>query len=297
MIETDFTPPSPATLAATTLTLDLGTHTGYAVGGQGTGATTLMQTAVCGTWELMTEKEVREQRMSGLERLGDARYYRLRDLVLRTCSENKVTRIVIEDVNFCRSAFQAQLWASLRTAVWEVRDRLGLELRAVPVPSLKTFACSQPHAHKTEMASALQTRAQEAGDKFSPGDDNEVDARWLLVYALAVDEGTQSWTFGWQLKEEKKKSAKAKKAERKLEQKERIEAARADGLNRLETMVRELGGKMPHRAARKAVSDLCRSKRHTLELSPHVIEGAVLKNGELRWRISNAHEASEELPN
>jgi hypothetical protein len=286
MIQHDFIPPSPARLAATTLTLDLGTHTGYAVGVQGAGATTLMETAMCGTWELMTEREVREQRMSGLERLGDARYYRLRDLVLQQCVVNKVTRIVIEDVNFCRSALQAQLWASLRTAVWEVRDRLAVELRAVPVPSLKSFACAKPHADKSEMASALQARAHQAGGKLRLGDDNETDARWLLYYALDVDAGTRNWKFGWQSKEEVKKSFKARNAQRRLEQKERLKAVRVDGLNRLDTLVKELGERLAPRAARKAVIDLCRNKRHTLEIKSHLIIGSVLKSGEMRWQIA-----------
>jgi hypothetical protein len=261
MIQPDFTPVSSATLASTTLTLDLGTATGFAVGVQGTGAGTLMETAICGTWELMTEKEVREQRVRGLERLGDARYYRLRDLVLKQCVESNVARIVFEDVHFCKSPLQAQLWVSLRTALWEVRDRLGVELRAVPVPTLKTFACAKPHADKTEMASALQAKAQKAGVKFSSGDDNEIDARWLLYFALAVDEGTRNWTFGWQLKEEKKTAAKARKVQQRLEQKERLKAARADGMHRLESIVRDLGETMAPRAALQAVIQLCRKKR------------------------------------
>jgi hypothetical protein len=136
------------------------------------------------------------------------------------------------------------------------------------------------------MASALRTRQREAGGIFSVGDDNETDARWLLCYALAVDDGTQNWKFGWQLKQEKRAATKANRARRRLQQKERLNAVRADGLNRLDTIVSELGEKMPPRAARKAVIDLCRSKRHTLELSSHVIVGSVLKNGELRWQLS-----------
>ena len=235
---------------------------------------------------LLTDKESKEQRRCGLERLGDDRYYRLRDCVLNLCIEHKVTRIVFEDVKYCSSTAQTQVWVSLRTALWEVRDRLNIDLRAVPIPTLKAFACGDPHADKAEMASALQTSELGAGGKLSIGDDNETDARWLLCYALAVDQGTQNWKFGWQLKEAKRAATKANRARRRLEQKERLNAVRADGLNRLDTIVSELGEKMPPRAARKAVIDLCRSKRHTLKLSSHVIVGSVLKNGELRWRIS-----------
>lgn len=218
-------------LATTTLTLDLGTKTGYALGSQGDESTPLMQTTLCGTWVLLTEQEAKKQRKCGLERLGDARYYRLRDLVLQLCRAHNVARIVFEDVKFCHSAVQAQLWSSLRTALWEVRERLGIELRAVPTSTLKSFACGHPNADKTAMELALRAKYQEAGGSAVLGDDNEIDARWLLCFALAVDEGERNWAFGWQLKVKKRIATKAKRARRRLEQNERLMAARASSLN------------------------------------------------------------------
>jgi hypothetical protein len=273
-------------LAATTLTLDLGTKTGYALGTQGAQSIALTRTTACGTWVLLTEKDAKEQRKRGLERLGDARYYRLRDLVLQFCRVHNVSRIVFEDVKFCHSALQTQLWSSLRTALWEVRDRLAVELRAVPTSTLKSFACAKPTANKAEMESALRARQQGTEGSVSLGDDNEIDARWLLYYALAVDEGTQNWAFGWQLKVEQRIATKAKRTLRRLEQKERHASASADGLKRLDLIVKELGERITLRAARQAVIELCRSKRHTLVLKSHVIVGSVLKGGGLRWEIS-----------
>jgi hypothetical protein len=276
--------PSQGTLTATTLALDLGTRTGYAVGLQGTGTATLMHTALAGTWELLTDKEAMEQRKGGLERLGDARYYRLRDLVLNLCLTHKVTRIVFEDVKFSKSALPTQLWSSLRAALWEVKDRLALQLQTVPVPTLKAFACGNSHADKTEMELALRMREDQFGGTLVLGDDNETDARWLLAYTLAVDQGARSWSFGWQLQHECRIAANTRAAQRKKERKERLAAARADGLSRLDTLVRELGERMTAKAAHQAVTELGRSKRHTIKLNSHTIVGFALKSGELRWR-------------
>ena len=275
-----------ATLTATTLALDLGTSTGYAVGIQGAEAASLMHTAVAGTWELLTEAEAKQQRQCGLERLGDARYYRLRDRVLDLCRIHKVTRVVFEDVTFSHSTFQTQLWGSLRAALWETRDRLGIELQAVPVPTLKSFACSKPHATKAEMETALRNWVQNARGTYIPGDDNEVDARWLLCYTLAVDAQTRNWAFGWQLKNERKIEARTLGAKRRLEKSKRIKALRADGLKRLDSLVREIGERLTVQAGRKAVMELWRNKRHTLDLKSHVIVGSVLKGRGLRWEIS-----------
>jgi hypothetical protein len=92
-----------------TLTLDLGTQTGW----------TLLEGNVLlasGTFVLATEKELQQQRKEGKERTLDIRFLRLLLFIVERI-EAGVHRIVFEDVQFAKTQAQAQLWASLRCAI------------------------------------------------------------------------------------------------------------------------------------------------------------------------------------
>lgn len=158
------------------LGLDLGTKTGWAyrsVGGQITS----------GTWLLATEKELLEQRQAGLDRWCDVRPCRLFEKVLNLAQHAEL--VVFEDVLFSSSTAQTQLWSSLRSAVWcaayyiKKMQGIKVELRGVPVQTLKIFATGRGDAGKDLMAKALNYRGK--------GDDNKVDAIWLLKFAESVE--------------------------------------------------------------------------------------------------------------
>lgn len=86
---------------------------------------------------------------------------------------------------------QAQLWASLRAAVW-LHGRDGLQIDCVPVGTLKKFATGNGSATKDLMAKALGCVVTATGIKSRPFsftldgrdiDDNEIDAKHLLRFA------------------------------------------------------------------------------------------------------------------
>jgi hypothetical protein len=123
-----------------------------------------------------------------------------------------------------------------------------------------------------------------------PEDDNEVDARWLLFYALAVDDKTRTWQFGWQLKEKQKLEARAKRAKRRMALKDWERRRRAEGSVELNRLLRTLGETITSQSLKQAVAALCRNKSHVLRLKSHVLVGSVLKNGILRWKLSAPNE-------
>ena len=102
-----------------------------------------------------------------------------------------VERIVFEDVQFVRSQGEAQLWATLRTAIWVAIEGTAVAIFVVHVATLKKFATGNGRAKKPDMARALcQAEPQQFhldGDgkvRATDGslvDDNEVDAIWLPV--------------------------------------------------------------------------------------------------------------------
>ena len=186
----------PAAAVGTTLPLDLGTATGWVLMvGQ--------EILDSGTEFLATGEELRIQRKQGKERTGDIRFGRLMDFLERKITAHGVDRLVIEDVIFVRSPDQAQLWASLRAAIWAVARDLDLDVRCVPVATLKVFATGNGDADKSMMAQSLADAMPEryvldpeTGILRCLGralDDNEVDALWLARYTAAVDRGEEAF--------------------------------------------------------------------------------------------------------
>jgi hypothetical protein len=216
-----------------TLALDLGTLTGSALLDAGT-------ITGLGTLLLATEDELCLQRKEGRERTADIRFHRFLEF-LQEHTANGVNRIVFEDVIFCGSQAQTQLWASLRAAVWVVGRQPGVTVHSVPVATLKRFATGDGKAKKPEMARALAnlcpheyTLDAQSGVLCRAGrplDDNEVDAIWLAHYAAAVDDGRADFTSVYGRKAaaqaERRNKLKAAKAQKKLrEQTRQLEARR-----------------------------------------------------------------------
>lgn len=173
------------------LALDLGTHTGYAYNHG--------SNFFCGTWDLATPREVRDQRRCRGDRRGDLRVFRLTQHIRELLNAYPFDFIVFEDVQFSSSTMQTQLWASLRTAVWLADNVPNSEtvIDCVPVGTLKKFA-GHGGASKEDMAAFLMktdTRFCRIGklnpkfffraseENLKPIDDNSIDAVWIWKWA------------------------------------------------------------------------------------------------------------------
>lgn len=165
------------------LALDLGTKTGWAALVNG------VQTS--GTWQLATDKELKVAKTERLDRRSDLRIPRLFMKVAIFCKDNSINWLFFEDVQFLSTQLQAQLWASLRAAVW-LNGQNGIQIDCVPVGTLKKFATGNGAATKDMMAHALGCEVFKTGVKSRPFtfslngralDDNEIDAAHLLNYA------------------------------------------------------------------------------------------------------------------
>jgi len=203
-----------------TLTLDISTHTGWALLDQGTIVSS-------GTIHLATEEELMRQRKEGKERTLDMRFGRLHQFICANIKEHGIERIVFEDVQFSSTQMQGQLWASLRSAIWAIYQMTPIQIFGVPVGTLKHFATGSGSAQKIDMAKALailvpDTQVEQKGEvvffRHKDGrlaDDNEVDAIWLARYTHAVDRGEQDFLGVYQRKLVEKAEKRRKKAERK----------------------------------------------------------------------------------
>lgn len=206
-----------------TLTLDISTHTGWAITG-----TSLQES---GTYHLATEAELIAQRKAGKERTLDLRFSRLYRFIIKQVVEKSIQRIVFEDVQFSSTQMQGQLWASLRTAIWAVAEAYPVEIFSVPVGTLKKFATGKGTAQKEDMANALKlvwpgTSVQMQGDLVyltkpdgTTADDNEVDAIWLAKYSQAVDAGTEDFLGVYQRKQLEKAAKRQAKAAKRMQEK------------------------------------------------------------------------------
>lgn len=154
-----------------TLSLDLGTHCGFAYGANGIDQ--------AGTWTLATPAEIREWGKERLTRRQDPRPRRLYEKLVALPSVPEL--IVFEDVPFSSYALQCQLWSSLRTAVWLFGHFQSVRLMDCLGPNqLKKFATGHGGATKEMMCAALkkQTYLYQSGY-----DDNAIDAIWLWLWA------------------------------------------------------------------------------------------------------------------
>lgn len=162
------------------LALDLGTSTGWALYSHDS-----VDRITSGTRRLATEKELREQRKTCLDRAADVRFLRL-DTFLRV-QLLPVDEIWFEDVKFVRSQAQGQLWAGFRTVVSLLYNRCEGAIYPIPVQTLKLSGAGHGNATKKMMLRAAQKSPFLAPYLQRLGrvpDDNEVDALLLLQMAL-----------------------------------------------------------------------------------------------------------------
>lgn len=173
------------------LTLDLGTHTGYAYNNG--------PSFFCGTWDLATPREITEQRKQRGDRRGDCRVYRLTQNIRELLNTFSFDYLVFEDVQFSSSTMQTQLWSSLRTAVWlaDATPNSGLRIDCVPTGTLKKFA-GHGGASKEQMGLFLcrvdnrfcrigkvnpKFFFRQSEEQLKPVDDNAIDAVWIHRWA------------------------------------------------------------------------------------------------------------------
>lgn len=169
------------------LALDLGTHTGWAYS-EDPGI------IMSGTWHLATPAEIRKQGIAELDRCCDMRFNRLKEHIE---SFGPLDYIFFEDVQFCTSQLQAQLWAGLRTVV--VLHFPKSTVRCIPVGTLKKLATGHGNATKEMMLAALLVKYPERFEgrmekgyvyvyKKSEGrvDDNEADAFHILMWGMST---------------------------------------------------------------------------------------------------------------
>lgn len=193
----------------TTLALDLGSTTGWALGDRNGRFSS-------GSLELLPAKQVREQAKTGMDRRCDGRVLALARWLDAKLAENQVERVVFEDVLFVHSAKQAQLWSSFRATVWvtcAITRPVRLDLHCIPVATIKKFFTGYGGAEKIHMAQALLDGKKGFAGEFVIGpnkrgdtdlleassgrsvDDNEVDALAILAYAQHVDAGKTQWPY------------------------------------------------------------------------------------------------------
>jgi Holliday junction resolvasome RuvABC endonuclease subunit len=198
---------------STTITLDIATATGWALLTRG-------QIHQTGTLVLATKEELAEQQKSGKNRTGDVRFAHLLAF-LENQIKTGVERIVFEDVLFAKSPDQAQLWASLRAAIWAACRGTAVHVCCVSATTLKMFATANGAARKHQMAEALAKADPsyvvydaESGSMLHDAkliDNNQVDAIWLARYTVAVDAGEVRFQS---VAESKAAAREAKRAER-----------------------------------------------------------------------------------
>lgn len=214
-----------------TLALDIATHIGFAIVQAGA----IIES---GSVELASEAELVLQRKDGRERTLDVRFTRFCHFIKPKIAQG-ATRVVFEDVTFSRSTMQAQLWASLRAAIWMIAQDSNIEVFCVHTGTLKAFATGNGSADKAAMAEAL-ARVEPANCTFEgatlllkgrPVDDDEVDAIWLARYAMAVDSGEQRFLSAHDRecirREEKRKKRIEIRAARKARRQAKKEEANA----------------------------------------------------------------------
>lgn len=177
------------------LALDLGTHTGWC-----TIEKDDEEWLWTGTFNLATPAEVTQWKRENLDRRCDRRVVRLHHWL--SYHEPRTKLVVFEDVEFCQTTLQCQLWSALRAAVWCAFPESKIE--CVPVHVIKKFATGNPKAQKEDMAAALARREpkrfkldkplkkkhllyDQTAATWGRGDemmtDNAIDAYWIAQWA------------------------------------------------------------------------------------------------------------------
>lgn len=193
-----------------TLALDLARKTGWAV------LSSDGKIIDSGTLFLSTPAEDDAQRKICGERFYDKRFEKLVRFIQEKVQDYGIERLVFEDVQFATSTMQVQLWTALRGSIWTcVFQNPALKSFAVSVKTLKKFASDHGDAAKDGMLEALIPiwgSVSDSSRHTDMMDDNEVDAIWMALYALAVDEGRECFLGPYARKQEEKRLKKEKKA-------------------------------------------------------------------------------------
>lgn len=158
-------------MSKSTLALDLGTDTGYAVD-DGFGKLSV------GAWKLGSARAITEWGKTRMTRRCDPRVLLLYRSLCRMFPEI----VIFEDVQFASSTYQVQLWSSLRAAIWcAYGARSNVTIECVPTGTLKKFATGDGRATKEMMAAALyRLWPERKSDNLS---DDAIDALWLWHWA------------------------------------------------------------------------------------------------------------------
>lgn len=175
-----------------TLALDLGTKTGWALKGLG-------GVILSGTEDMSIPPKSRKAMDEGWERREDPRFILLFNFINDIVTSHLVTKIVFEDVLFSEYTYQTQLWATFRAAVWAQRSmRPHIAFGCLNTSTLKLVATGKGNATKQMMAAHALRKYPGRFQKYygvkpnifietidhRPVDDNEVDAFHLLQYFI-----------------------------------------------------------------------------------------------------------------
>jgi Holliday junction resolvasome RuvABC endonuclease subunit len=148
------------------LALDLGTHTGWALG-LGTGP------IASGTVSF------RPSRYDG----GGMRYLRFHGWLDQLKSDVAFGAVYFEEVRRHAGTDAAHVYGGLLATLTAWCERHSIAYQGVPVGSIKRFATGKGNADKAAMIAAMQDRG------FLPADDNEADALAILLWSIKTQGG------------------------------------------------------------------------------------------------------------
>jgi len=94
---------------------------------------------------------------------------------------DKLSEIVFEEVRRHRGTAAAHAYGGFLATLTRWCEFCGIPYRAIPVGTIKKVATGKGNAGKPAMIAAAQAKWPEADIT----DDNEADARWILMAALA----------------------------------------------------------------------------------------------------------------
>jgi crossover junction endodeoxyribonuclease RuvC len=149
---------TPIYPALVVLALDLGTRCGFAVSGS---------PPISGTWDLAPAKQ---RRFEG----AGMKWLRLRSFLDETHKLRPVGRVVVEEVRRHLGVDAAHAYGGALAVVSAWCEANNVPYSGVPVATIKKHATGKGNAKKEAMMEAARGRG------WSPADDNEADALWLL---------------------------------------------------------------------------------------------------------------------
>lgn len=160
MTTSTITPPAPAFRARFTLALDLGTKCGWATGN---GSQPLLAS---GTWDLAPAKQ---RRFEG----AGMKWVRLRKY-LDELGPDFVDHVVIEEARRHLGVDAAHAYGGALAVVTAWCEQHEVPYSSLAVGTIKKHATGKGNANKEKMMDAATSKG------WTPGDDNEADAMWIL---------------------------------------------------------------------------------------------------------------------